>query len=301
MFYMGMIILLIICVILLSRLFSVKKEIRKIRQQLHDYNNRETNQKIEMLFVDRDLEDLGVEINRLIDLFVAANRDKIRFESEQKQAIANISHDLRTPLTSILGFLQMAQSTHVSEEEKAEYLMIAKQRAKRLETLLNDFFELSLIESPDYQLESKRINLKQVTIDTLISFYDLFNQHHIEPTIDLPDHDIFIMADLSAVTRIIENLLSNAVIHSDGNLTISLRESNSTVHLMISNDAHHLTEQDVTHLLDRFYMADQSRSGKSTGLGLSIVKSLLEKMGGHIKISLNHGNLSITCEWTSVT
>ncbi|WP_312030840.1 MULTISPECIES: sensor histidine kinase [Bacillaceae] len=273
---------------------------KNISKQLKIYNDRKTNKKIHMALLDKDVESLGLEINKLIDLYMSENRKRVRFEREQKQAIANISHDLRTPLTSILGYIQMAEEDDVTAAERKELLSIANKRAKRLEMLLKDFFELSIIESTDHQLKSERINLRSITIDVLMSFYDRFYERNMEPTIHIPESDVFIMADESAVTRVIENLISNAISHSDGNIIISLEERDFMVALVVKNDAHSLTEQDVDFMFDRFYRADQSRSGKSTGLGLSIVKSFMEKMNGTIMGQLSDGQLSIVCEWNSV-
>ncbi|HLR52872.1 MAG TPA: HAMP domain-containing sensor histidine kinase [Candidatus Avamphibacillus sp.] len=292
-----LIIVSIVAVYFLTRLFSLKKEVKKISKQLQGYNNRKTNKKIDMKLLDNDIENLGLEINQLIDLHVKENMEKIRFENELKQAVSNMSHDLRTPLTSILGYIQMAESDDVSDDEKKEYLSVAKKRAKRLEALLNGFFELSVIESIDYQLQSERLNIKNLTLDTLMGFYDRFNEKQIEPHISLPDQDIFITSDESTVTRVIENLISNAITYSSKAVSITLEERDSTAAITISNDAPALTEEDVERFFDRFYMADQTRSGKSTGLGLSIVKSLMEKMKGNITPELHDGRLSIVCEW----
>ncbi|PAV28289.1 two-component sensor histidine kinase [Virgibacillus profundi] len=295
------IIISIVAVFLLTRLFALKKEVKKISKQLQIYNNRKTDKKIDMALINKDIENLGLEINKLIDLYVTENRKRVRFENEQKQAVANMSHDLRTPLTSILGYIQMAESADGPEDEKKELLSIAKSRAKRLETLLNDFFELSVIESTDHHLKSERINLRSITIDVLMSFYDRFNENNMEPTIHIPENDIFINSDEAAVIRVIENLISNCLNHSDGNINISLEEKDSTARLMVKNDTHSLTEKDVEHISDRFYMADQSRSGKSTGVGLSIVKSFMDKMNGSLTGHLKDGQLSIVCEWKTYT
>src|SRR5699024_9561086 len=134
------IIFFLVIVFLFTRLFAFKKEVKKVRMQLQNYNNRMTNKKIDMVLFDKNIENLGVEINRLIDLYVTENKKRINFEQEQQQVIKNMSHDLRTPLTSIIGYVQMAKSINISDEERKELLSIAENHAKRLETLLNDFF-----------------------------------------------------------------------------------------------------------------------------------------------------------------
>ena len=289
--------LLIVTIFCMIRLFTLKKEIRKISTQLQNYTNRKSDKKVDMALIDKDIEKLGVEINKVMDLYVAENRKRVQFEMEQKQLIANMSHDLRTPLTSILGYIQMAEDRDIAMDEREKFLSIAKERANRLEVLLKEFFDLSVIESADYQLNADRINLRNILMDTIMSFYERFQEKNLEPSIHLPDEDIFIMSDKSAVQRVIENLLSNAVKPSIGNIMVRLEAENSTAKLIISNNVQFVTAKDVEKMFDRFYKADQSRTSNSTGLGLSIVKSLMDKMNGTIDSQLIDDHLSITCKW----
>lgn len=291
------ILLSIFIIFLLTRLFVLKNEIKNLTKQLQAYNKRLTNKKMNMALLDTSLERLSTEINQLIDLHVMENRKRVQFETEQRQAVANMSHDLRTPLTSIIGYIQMAQSRDGGKKEREELLAIALKKAKRLETLLNDFFELSIIESPEYELKWEKVNMRRVLTETLISFYERFVKKGIEPILDIGEKDIFIHADRSSVNRVIENLLSNALKHGDGNIVVRLEEDRGKVRIVVINDAQSLTKEDIPRLFDRFYMADMSRSGKSGGLGLSIVKSLMDKMNGKIEASLENGQFSIICEW----
>lgn len=291
------ILFMIAILVLLMRLLSVKKQVRHVTQQLKQYTGRRTNKKVDVALVDQDIEQLGVEINRLIDLHVKENREKIRFQQEVHQTIENISHDLRTPLTSILGYMQMMEA-EITDDDQKEYLEIAKKRAKRLEHLLNDFYELSLIESNDHRLQLESINVRNVTIDVLMSFYDRFELENRQPILQIPEEDLYIRADRSAVTRVIENLLANCLKHATGDITIQLENKKERIRLVIANEAENLTEKDAEHLFDRFYMADKSRSSQNTGLGLSIVKSLMEKMNGTIESKLKNGTLSMICEWS---
>ena len=290
---------IIVTIFLITRLFALHKEMRKIVHQLKKYNQRETNKKIDMALMDKNMENLGMEINKLIDLHIAENRKRVNFEDEHKRAIANISHDLRTPLTSIVGYIQMAKKEDIPPDERKELLSIAYERAKRLETLLNDFYELSIIESNELHVTLERINLKNIAIEVLMSFYDQFHEKEITPITRIPDEAVYIIADKSALTRVLENLFANAFTHSDGEINITIEGKENVVILKVENRTNTLTEKDVEHIFDRFYMADQSRSGKSTGLGLSIAKSLMEKMNGNIRGQLHDGIFSITCEWRS--
>ncbi len=291
------IVIFIIAIIFFTRFVAIKKEVRNMATQVRMYTSRKTDKKIDMSLFDHDLEQLGSELNKLIDLYVEEKQKRIRFEKEQKRTIANMSHDFRTPLTSIIGYIQMASKDDVSEQERKELLETARRRAKTLEKLLNDFFELSLIESSDYPFRSEKLNVTKVTVDVLMSFYDRFQEKGKEATIDITDEEIFIIADESAVIRVMENLLTNALIHSDGNIIIVLEADENIVRFVVTNDAYSLTEQDVERLFDRFFIGDASRSRESTGLGLSIAKSLMEKMNGNLSAQLQSGQLSVRCEW----
>src|SRR5699024_7342145 len=163
---------------------------------------------------DKEIKNLRLEINYIIGLYMIENRERGQVQHEQQQAIANMSHDLRTPLTSILGYIQLAEAKDASDDEKKELLMIAKNRSKRLEAVVKDVFELSVIESVDYHLKFERINIRNIALDVLMSFYDRFNENNMEPIIQMPEHDVVIISDDSAVTRVIENLVSNAINHS---------------------------------------------------------------------------------------
>ena len=291
-------ILIIVIVFLSIRLFTISGEIKNINRQLASYNDLKTEKKIDINLIDKHIETLGSEINRLMDHYVNSNREKIRSDNELKKAVANISHDLRTPLTSIKGYLQMIESSNVTEEKRHEYLKIAIERSKHLEHLINDFFELSAIESPDYILNKEQINLTPLINEAVLSFYSSFTDGHIEPAIDIEDGRVFIESDRDAVWRVIENLLSNAIRYSDGEVFIGLKKYGDDAHISIENSTR-LTakEMDLELFFDRFYIADQSRTHQSTGLGLSIVKSLMEKMDGKIKASYEKEKLTLTCIW----
>lgn len=293
-----LIIITIVVLYLFIRLFTYKRELKKVNDQLRQYNDFRTEKKIDVSLADNDMENLGIQINRLIDHYVKAERDKLRSENELQQAVANISHDLRTPLTSIKGYIQMAGTDNISDAQRGEYLKIAAGRTKRLEQLVNDFFELSKIESGDYKLSSETFNLKNHFGEAMLGFYTSFSDMGIEPEITMPEADVFIHTDPSAVSRVLENLLSNALRYSDGTIRAGLTETEESVRIFVANSSQHLDGRtDLNLFFDRFYVADKSRTDKSTGLGLSIAKSLMDKMDGSIHAEYDEGMLTITCEW----
>lgn len=291
------IILSLLLIVFLTQLLFIKKQLKNITEQLKNYNMRKTDKKIDITLLNREIESIASEINNLIDLHIQSNTEKKSAERQLKQAIANMSHDLRTPLTSILGYIQLMEDDEISDEERKQYLKIAKDRTKRLQTLLNDFFELSVIESVDYSLKLENLNIKSIVEETIINLYDKFNEKQIVPDIQMPKEKVSINADESATKRVIENLVSNAIKYSYRNIAIILEKSKTTVDLTISNDAENLTEKDVELFFDRFYMADQTRSGKGTGLGLSIAQSLMDKMNGELSAELKDGYLHMKCSW----
>lgn len=287
----------ILAFIFLSHLLFIKKELKNILNQLKNYNIRKTEKKIDITLLDKDIEKMTIEINNLIDLHALSNIEKKSAERELKQAIANISHDLRTPLTSILGYIQLIEKPEVTDEERKEYLAIAKDRAKRLQILLNDFFELSVIESVDHSLKFEKLGLNSIVEEIAINLYDQFNEQQIVPSIKIPQEQMNIIGDESAIKRVIENLVINAIRYSDGNVSITLEKNNTKINLTISNDVKDITEKDVELFFNRFYTADQTRSGKGTGLGLSIAKALMDKMNGKLSAELKDSWLYVKCSW----
>lgn len=282
----------------LTRYYRLKKEIKSTARQLKELNNKITGKKIDLTMFDRDLEELSKEINNQIDETKRANAEKMRTENELKQAVANISHDIRTPMTSILGYIQLLEADEGIPENSLGHLGVIKNGALRLKVLLEDFFELSIIESADYPLKIEKISINNLILEVLAGFYEEFHHRGLEPSIHIPPTEICIMGDSSAVKRVIENLVLNAIKHSKGNVKIQLIQLSKTVQLIISNPVQQLNENDVHLLFDRFYKADKNRSEKSTGLGLSIAKSLMKKMNGNLTAELIGKQLYMKCEWT---
>jgi signal transduction histidine kinase len=296
MIYVTMMLFLLI-LFLLARFYFLKKQLRSITVQMQENNQLKTEKKIDLSFFDKDIEALAVEINLQFERIVQANAERRRTENELKQAVANISHDLRTPLTSIFGYIQLLESASLSEAEKKKYILIIKNRTIRLRTLLSDFFELAVIESIDYQLGTQQIKMNELVSETLLSYYDHFRKRRLTPVISIPNEEIILISDESAVKRVLENLIMNAIQHSSGNIEIMLEKDPSSVMLTVKNEIDTHQELDLSLLFDRFYKADQIRSGKGTGLGLAITRSLMVKMGGEIFAKQIGNRLCMRCIW----
>lgn len=291
----------IIIIILLSyfliRYYLLKKEIKRTTRQLQAINKNKIEKKLDLQYFDKDIEILSAEINMQIDLTRKSKAEKRLSENELKQAISYISHDIRTPMTSILGYIQFLESDEITIDMRKEYITIVKNSAQRLKVLLEDFFELSIIDQIDYPMKIEKIKLNQLILEVLLGFYEEFNNRDLEPTIEIPDTEMIIIADSSAVKRVIENLIINAIKHSTGNINIGLEKSDSSIQLSISNSVNEFSEPDLHCMFDRFYKADQTRTGKGTGLGLPIAKSLMEKMNGNITAEFKENRLCMKCEW----
>lgn len=282
---------------LLVHLLMLRRELGRMTEQLQSYNEGVTGKKIDVALFDPKLEALAGQINRQSHLIVEAEAHRKRIENEFRQAAASISHDIRTPLTSIFGYIQLLEAENITPEEKLEYIAVVKNRTKRLQALLNDFFELSVIESPDYPLTTEKLGLTALISDIVVEFYDSFNERGIIPDIRLPEENASVYADESAVRRVVENLLVNTIKYASGQVVIWLEQQQETVDLTIINDARELAGSDVNLLFDRFYTADRARSAQTSGLGLPIAKSLMNNMGGTLTAELNDEKLMLICRW----
>jgi len=289
--------LLILLVILFVRLFYIKKQIKSVTNQLIDINENNIDKKITISLINPEIEALTKVINDTINMRKQCETSKIKFQNDLKQNIANISHDLRTPLTSIKGYIQFLKLDNVSEEDKIEYLNIAEQRTKSLEGLLNDFYELSLVESVDFELNLEKINITNILQEILLGKYSDFTSRNLQPKLQIPNESIYIIAEKKSLERVIENLISNAIKYASGNVSIYLEAYSNKVLLKITNTVTNLSSEDVEKIFDRFYMADKTRSDSGTGLGLSIAAALVEKMNGIIIANMQGDMLSICCEF----
>lgn len=286
-----------IIIVLLTRLFFINLSIKNITKQLDDYNNFKTRKKLDITLVNKNIESLAESINNHMEISKKLQIKQHNSEEELKKMISSISHDLRTPLTSIRGYLQMLKKSNISEEKKQKYLDILDQRSKDLQELINQFFMLSVVEDNQYKVKLERIDLKEVFIEILTSFYDEFTSKHIEPKIEICNEDINILGDYIGVKRVIENLMINISKHSTNEVNITLFKINNKVELTILDTLDDKENLEVDNLFNKFYKSHKSRSVNSTGLGLSIVKELMVKMNGDISAYIKDNKLYIKCIW----
>ena len=219
-------------------------------------------------------------------------------EQELRRQIANVSHDLRTPLTSILGYLQLLEGEGLPLEKRAEYLAVIEGRARTLQTFIAAFYDLSRIEGGELPLEREQVDLRRALSDQLAASYGQIEEAGLDMEVELADGLPPVWADSGAVTRIFSNLLTNALRHGEDALSVRLYREGGVILSAFSNRAEDLTAEDASHVFERFYTADKMRTGQSTGLGLAIVKALAERMGHTAAARWEDGVFTIEVRWS---
>ncbi|MDB8789170.1 HAMP domain-containing sensor histidine kinase [Romboutsia sp. 1001216sp1] len=269
------------------RFISIKKQLRKIKIQL---NKKE---RINIILNDKDVEKIAESFNIFLQEQKQLEINIRNREENLKQSISNISHDLRTPLTAIRGYITLLENC--TEEERNMYIGILSKKSEELNNLLNNFYELSIFDNDSYQIDIKAIDIVEIIMGTVISNYALIKNKEIEIDNRLPSKPIEVQGEEVVCSRIIQNLVSNAIKYSTGYISIELKEFDEYVIFKIRNSVSDLTQDDLKYLFDRFYTADKSRNRSGSGLGLFIVKVLLDKIDGEVyEVSLNDDILSIS-------
>lgn len=287
--------LIAIIIVLISIIIGYKREFRRINKEIS--NNLDEYVNIKTKSVDKDVENLVQNINLIFDSKQKVVAEKKKKEEELRASISNMSHDLRTPLTSIMGYLQMIKSEKPSEADKKEYMDIVEKRTKSLQKLISSFYDLSRIEGNEYNFNYKKVNLSNVLCENIAVFYNDFINNNIEPVIEIEEGIKEIISDEGAITRIFSNLIGNMIKHGENYVKISLKQENDIIITEFTNKATGLTQENVDKLFNRFYTVDNSRSDRNTGLGLYITKVLVEKLGYNITAKLENENLKIKISW----
>lgn len=280
-------------IILSLYVFLLKRDIKKMNDQLQTIES-ERNQLIELNLVDSSLNSLAESINKQLLKQKSIRIASVRRESELKETISNISHDLRTPLTAIVGYLQLLEREDLSKKQQ-EYTQIILEKALVMRDLTHSFFELSYYESKEVKIDLEQINLSHLLIDEILRETASFEKKSIVPDIDIQE-DCWVYADKKILTRIIQNILANILQHGEDTAHFVLFKNEKTV-LKISNHYDPSLEIDSSRLFDRFYTSDGSRSGKGNGLGLSIVKLLAEKLNTTVSATAEEGCFTIQVEF----
>lgn len=289
----GIIVVLAAAVAVLAvRTAVMRREIRSMSRQLEDLSSGRTEKKISLTLVDARLNELATQINENMELQKQLRIDARKSEQRLKDSIAGVSHDLRTPLTAIIGYIQMLERSGLSGEQQEKATIILK-KANAMRELVESFFELSVIESGQSELAEEAVNFTNIVSEAVVDFIPRFEAAELKPDVDLGDKSLYMAGDTTALRRIVQNLLSNALKYTAGRVEVTLEESAGKIILTVANEVRPDTPPDMERLFERFYTADDSRNSGSAGLGLYIVKLLAEKMQGAVSASLENKTLSI--------
>lgn len=249
----------------------------------------EQNRIVRLQNPQKEMEALLYEINQNLTEIRQIRLGYDKKEQELLKQIENISHDLRTPLTSILGFLSLIDKGNMNEENQ-ETLIVVRKKAETLKKLIEQFYALSRLSADDYHLEQKETDISRILRETVIDSYQELEQKQLEVQVDVPDVPVYVYGDGDALERIFLNLLQNAERYGVTCLRIHLTYTADQVLVSMENDTEQLEQTDVDTLFERFYTGDSSRNREGTGLGLPIAKYLAKNMNGDMKAILSEQN-----------
>ena len=293
--FMGIVILLLIVVgILAFRLWCYRKQIKHISEELSMIAEEDTNYRLSSCCAVGKTEEVIQKTNQMIARYREMEVKLKRENTAYRESITSISHDIRTPLTSAKGYIQMMQGKEVSREKREEYASIVERRLDDVKDMLDQLFEYARIEAGEMAWEPEVLNAGNLFAETLSMFYDDFVKRDCEPEVEIAQQPCHINGDRHAFVRIVENLMKNALVHGKGGYRMSLQCEEGNVVLRVSNKTDSIEEKEIERIFDRFYTTDQSRSRKTTGLGLAIVKKFAEQMGGTAEAALDGDRFTVT-------
>lgn len=297
-----MIWLLLLCIVLTItvfilgiKLFLMRKAAKEIGDEFSEKLKGDTNTLISISTDDKIMCQLTKNINIQLKELRLQRLRYMQGDLELKNAVANISHDLRTPLTAISSYLDL-----LDKEEKNEpierYIGIIKNRTETLIQLTEELFRYSIITSPNNSIQLEPVSINRILEDSILQFYATLQGRGITPTLNITEKQVIRNLSSVELSRIFSNILSNAVKYSDGDLSVTLTDNGI---IRFSNTAYNLNDVQVERLFDRFYTLENAR--KSTGLGLSISKILVEQMNGTISAIYENEKLNISIEFPNPT
>ena len=280
-------ILVLICVMFIIKLYLIKHSIKEIKNDFTNILESDTNNIITISSSDKDIKALTINLNNnLIEL----RNQKLKYENgnqELKKIITNISHDLRTPLTAINGYIDLLKEEDISKTQE-KYLKIVQRKSNELKELTEQLFEFSKTMDVDINIKKENCCINEILEETLISYYNIFKEKNIIPTVLICNEKIYKAINKNSLIRIFENILSNVLKYSSGDFKVELKSNGE---IIFSNKATSLDATTVQKIFDRYFTVENAK--KSTGLGLAIVKQLVELNSGSIEANFIKDMLTI--------
>lgn len=281
-----------LCIVLLFiaiKLYLIKKSIKEIRVSINKIIKADTNQLLTISSSDKEMKKLANDLNKeLQDL----RKEKLQYQNgnqELKRIITNISHDMRTPLTAISGYIDLMKE---NKEKQKEYMKIIEKKTEELTLLTDQLFDFSKTMDMGVEMQREKCCINEILEETLANMYHFFKEKQIEPKLEICTQKIYKDLDKHSIIRVFENILSNVCKYSDGDFKVTLNEKGI---ITFSNKATSLDATTVQKIFDRYFTVENAK--KSTGLGLSISKQLVKLNGGKISAKYVNEYLIIQIEF----
>ena len=293
------IVLFIVIIILLGLLIILKKNIRDVKKELKKTKDEDYNRQLRVTLLDKDVEALATEINRNLEYQKSLKLETENSRRQLEQSISDIAHDLRTPLTVVKGNLQMLESEDLSPKGR-EYLGISRRKAESLKGMVDEFFELSVLESDSKPVEMEKVDITAFLTEFVVENETLIRSHNLAPEITFPEKSIFVQANRAILSRVFSNLMGNILKYAkegfelgiyEETLSDSGKDEKKVCRIRVGNNVDDPSAIDIDHIFDRTYRADKARSDGSAGLGLYIARLLTTKQKGSITACLENGKL----------
>lgn len=291
----AVIVLFILLILVLILHISFRRQVGGLVRQLRFIKENETRMQLTSANDYKELKQLIEEINSLVNSVEVKKIALCEKEKEISETITSLSHDIRTPLTSLDGYFQLLSKSDISDDDRSRYVNVIKNRIEALNSILDELFTFAKLNDESFTLDIEKVNLTEIATVAAFSFYDDFSARGTEPVIDIPDEQIYINGNAEALVRVFQNIMKNALTHGT-DIKITLTKSEGITTYICENKADKNIEIDTARVFDRFYKADKSRNAKGTGLGLSIAKKLCEKMNCKISAKAENDSFSIKVE-----
>lgn len=263
-------------------LWKYQRQVKDICRQLAFLLKNDSN-----MLISREIDfgGIGWLADILNELLAARKKEKIEYQEKEKMiadTYTNLSHDIRTPLTSLDGYFQLLE-TSSEEETRKRYLKIIQERIHSLKEMLDELFTFTKLKNDSYQLELSRCCINRILKEIVFSYYDEWRRLGITPDINITEKLLYLEGNPQGLRRIIQNIIKNGLDHGKNQIKIVLADAQNQIILKICNQVLHPEEIDASQIFERFYKADTARNKTSTGLGLSIARELVVRMRGEIK------------------
>lgn len=288
-------ILIVIIFILFLYLIFLKKEIKNITKKIQIMGKENSNILLNKEFDDRALHNLINQINVLIKAINQKEIDAYTKNKSMKKMITNIAHDLRTPLTSAIGYIDLLKKEELPKEEKQKYIIIIEERLSKLSNLITNFFDFCKIILKHEEIELKEENIIEILENEIVNFYDDFSKENRIININCKKEKIKLITNKMLLIRIFDNLLINSYKHSKSDVTINVENVDNKIRIEVINKLEDYS-LNTDEMFDEFYTSDISRTKGNTGLGLAIAKEFVQLLNGKIYAKKNSNSLKIIIE-----